>query len=197
MNSNRLRLAGMVAVCLGIAIACAMAFLNYMNHGREVAAIAAIRSLNAEVAFSGERRMPPWKSERDEPSNWWQVLTGTHKRAKIVCFGHRTAHYGGSTVAMRKSDHVADDDLRHVAVLDSLEVVDLSNTSISVRGLRRLRPLSKLRILALDGSSLDDDAVEEICLHRNLEILDISRTTITDRGEQIIRLRLPGVKLRR
>ena len=81
---------------------------------------------------------------------------------------------GGSTVT--------DSGLAELASLEELKVVDLSNTQVTVEGLRFLSNSKHLRRLLLREVAVGDDALTFIAAFRYLETLDLRNSQITDRG---------------
>jgi Leucine-rich repeat (LRR) protein len=105
------------------------------------------------------------------------------------------------------SDHweLSDESLRHLETVTQLQLLDLSRTRVTDRGLRNLKSLhqlsvlvlpagitdqavgtitgwSKLRELNLDQSRLTDRGLAGLSHLSTLEILDLSSTRITDQG---------------
>ena len=75
-----------------------------------------------------------------------------------------------------------DETLEQIANLRGLEVLDLTNSLITDRGLKHLGGLRRLKYLRLDGTNTTDAGLAELRNLTNLETLDIRNTKVTERG---------------
>ena len=81
------------------------------------------------------------------------------------------------------SDTIIDDhDLAHLKASPFLSDVDLSRTRITGPGLSCFLGASNLRVLTLDGLSLDDSAWSIIARFHSVESLSLAESSITDVG---------------
>jgi Leucine-rich repeat (LRR) protein len=77
---------------------------------------------------------------------------------------------------------ITDDGLRHLIKLSKLEVLALNGTNIRGKGLQNVVHMQQLTGLTLDNTPLTDDALEYIGQLDNLQWLFLSNTRITDDG---------------
>ena len=76
---------------------------------------------------------------------------------------------------------VTDAGMKHLAKLKSLTSLGLQGAKVTGAGLAELKPL-KLKMLNLDGATIDDDALKAIGAMHDLESLALGFTKITDQG---------------
>ena len=77
---------------------------------------------------------------------------------------------------------ITDDGLAHLAGMQHLQNLQLAETSITGAGLVYLAPLKELRSLKLQGTKLTDDSLAHLAGFTNLTDLFLSNTPITDAG---------------
>jgi hypothetical protein len=97
--------------------------------------------------------------------------------------------FGEVTGVQLLGTSAADDDLRYLADVPTVERVLLSNTLVTDAGLVYLQSCPKLRMLTLDGLPITDDGLTQLLVLQDLESLSLNRTKITDKGlEQLAKL---------
>ncbi|MGH7140008.1 MAG: hypothetical protein ACREHD_30075 [Pirellulales bacterium] len=79
---------------------------------------------------------------------------------------------------------VQDKDLRYLAWMGKIAVVQLARTNIGDDGVAQLRRIRGLRVVVLRGSRLGDAGLAELGRLRTLEFLDVRDTAVTGRGIQ-------------
>ena len=77
---------------------------------------------------------------------------------------------------------VSDEDLVHLHTLPNLEFLSLAKTAITNAGIRRLKPLLRLKELHLDYTALTDQCLPYLTGFRNLHTLDLKATAVSDQG---------------
>ncbi len=77
---------------------------------------------------------------------------------------------------------VGDDDLRHLAPIDSIERLVLWGTNVTDAGLTHIQSLENLRFLGLSHRPITDRGLEQLRNLRKLKELHLWNTRITDRG---------------
>ncbi|NQU23774.1 MAG: hypothetical protein HQ567_21040 [Candidatus Nealsonbacteria bacterium] len=116
---------------------------------------------------------------------------------------------------------LADDDLKHLATMTSLETLNLFRTDVTDAGLVHIRPLkelahlilsetqvtdagmaevaglAKLQTLNLDGLPITDDALQRLHVLKNLVWLNLTATKVTDAGVEQLQQALPGLEVLR
>ncbi len=85
------------------------------------------------------------------------------------------------------------DDLKHLAVLPSVERIWLSSTKVDDAGMPLLKVCPKLKYLVLNDIALTDEGIFHLTAFQDLEGLSLNGTKITDAG--LVHLaRLPRLK---
>jgi len=87
------------------------------------------------------------------------------------------------------------DDTENLAKLDSIELLDLSETSFSSGNLHRFCRLKNLKVLLLNDTNIDDGSIGMISDLGQLRKLDISNTEISRQGFLTIQTRLPDTEI--
>ncbi|MBC7852148.1 MAG: hypothetical protein IAF94_01830 [Pirellulaceae bacterium] len=77
---------------------------------------------------------------------------------------------------------VTDQSLKTIGKLNSLELLELTKTSISDQGLVELAHLSKLRLLQLTGTAITSQGMEHLRPLQSLQMLSIDHTNVDDSG---------------
>jgi hypothetical protein len=91
---------------------------------------------------------------------------------------------------------LTDKGLDSVATLTELRELRVGGTSVSVRGLEKLKALSKLERLDLQRCKrVGDDAVPVLSSFKKLRVLDIKDTSITEQGIAGLRQALSDCKI--
>jgi hypothetical protein len=85
------------------------------------------------------------------------------------------------------------DDLKHLAVLPSVERIWLSRTKVDDDGMPLLKACPKLNFLGLDELPITDAGISHLTAFQNLESLSLSGTKITDAGLEYL-AKLPRLK---
>ena len=101
--------------------------------------------------------------------------------------------FGEVTGVQLMDTPVADDDLRHLAAVPTIEYINLRNTKITDAGLVHLRVCPRLNMLQFDGAPITDAGVAELTRYQELTSLSLSGTKITDAGLEHL-ARLPKLK---
>jgi hypothetical protein len=82
-----------------------------------------------------------------------------------------------------ESDQINDASLKNLSNLASLTVLDLSDArNFHGGGLRKLSAATKLQVLGLSNSGIDDAGLAEVARFPNLQHLDLGRTWISPKG---------------
>ena len=116
---------------------------------------------------------------------------------------------------------VADDDLKHLEAMTSLETLNLfrtgvtdaalvhvrllkdlvhlvlSETRVTDAGMAEVAGLTKLRTLDLEGLPITDDALGRLHVLTDLTWLNLTATRVTDAGVEKLRQALPELKVQR
>jgi hypothetical protein len=79
---------------------------------------------------------------------------------------------------------VSDDDLRHIAGLETLVQLDLYHSQIGDGGLTHLAGLHRLESLSIHGTRITDDGLARIAGLRELQALNLAMTNVSDTGLQ-------------
>jgi len=77
---------------------------------------------------------------------------------------------------------ISDDDLVILGKIDSVEMIDLSDSEVTNEGLRHLRKLPNLSYLELSNTKISDAGLEHLAGLSSLELLFLSGTRISDAG---------------
>jgi hypothetical protein len=88
--------------------------------------------------------------------------------------------FGRVTLVQLLDTQTADDDLRFLADVPTVEWVKIDNTNVTDKGLRHLLACPKLRVLELAGLPITDDGVAKLAEMRQLEEISLCQTKITD-----------------
>lgn len=86
---------------------------------------------------------------------------------------------------------VANDDLKKLKQLDSIEYLDLSRTSVGDEGVTHLAELPKLSYLNLRDTNVSDESIEQLSRMENLEQLYLWGSQFTRSGVLALQERLP------
>ena len=85
------------------------------------------------------------------------------------------------------------DDLKHLAVLPSVERIWLARTKVTNEVVPLLKVCPKLKFLGLDDTPITDDGISHLVFFQDLESLSLSGTKITDAGLEHL-AQLPRLK---
>lgn len=77
---------------------------------------------------------------------------------------------------------VTDRDLRAIASLKELEVLEIYHGDFQLSSLQHLSNLTKLRRLRLERCPIENDAISEICKLKSLEVLNLPAAEFDDSG---------------
>jgi hypothetical protein len=102
------------------------------------------------------------------------------------CFGEVTGVQLTDTPA-------TNNDLKHLAVLPTVERILLSGTKVDDDGIPLLKVCPKLKYLALNDTAITDQGLSHVTAFQDLEMLSLSGTKITDAGLAHL-ARLPRLK---
>ena len=92
---------------------------------------------------------------------------------------------------------IADAGLRRLRGLSDVEKIWLNGTKITDAGLENLRELSTLKELALFDTDITDAGLEQLHGLSNLRELIVERTKVTDAGIDKLKVALPECRVRR
>jgi hypothetical protein len=131
-------------------------------------AVKAIQKVGGNVWY--DRFVPHWTSGSRWCPDWLVDRVGIDYFA-TVCWAYLDKPGLDANLAMP-----------HVAQLDRLDHLDLSESSISDAGLHYLRDLSSLESLYLARTGITDAELVHLEPLRRLEILSLDRTAVTNKG---------------
>lgn len=179
------------------AVACVwLAFVTNAARSQKLA-VDRIKELGGEVAFHYQLdSMMNWRTTPKPPLPAWLIdLIGEDylRRISVVNLDDRsdpqnddlrvftrTADLRQLTLCNRK--RITDDGLAHLAQLSRLEVLALDGTNIQGNGLQHIVNMKRLKGLALHNTPLTDDGMQYIGKLDGLEWLVLNNTNITDDG---------------
>ena len=87
--------------------------------------------------------------------------------------------------------NVADEDLKQLKQLQSIECLDLSRTSIGDQGMAHIVEMPNLSYLNLRDTNVSDDSIEYLSQMENLKQIYLWSSGITESGAKALRDRLP------
>jgi hypothetical protein len=147
-------------------------------------AVAAIKKAGGSVFYSWQwdhghsiLRGRPWA-----PS-WLVEFTG------VEFFGHVTG------VNLEGSSGPADTVLAEVGQLNQLQILSLSNASVTDAGLAHLKELTNLDFLGLRNTQVTDAGLVHLKGLTNLSDLVLNGTQVTDAGMNELKQALPGLTI--
>ena len=88
--------------------------------------------------------------------------------------------------------NVADEDLRKLKQLQSIEYLDLSRTSIGDQGMAHIVEMPNLSYLNLRDTNVSDDSIEYLSQMKNLKQIYLWGSGITESAAEVLQDRLPG-----
>lgn len=86
------------------------------------------------------------------------------------------------TLSLAGCESLKDDDLQLLSAFPSLQMLQLSGTTISDAGLKHVAALKNLTTLGLIGTKITDAGLKELVGLQNLEVIRVGNTAITDAG---------------
>ena len=101
----------------------------------------------------------------------------------------------GLSVLELWSPRITDAGLVHLAKLKNLTSLDLMQTRITDNGLDHLSGLERLKTLNLYGTLVSDDGIEKLASLSHLETLDLRQTKVTEQGCERLRRKMPKTKI--
>lgn len=122
---------------------------------------------------------------------WLRALRGLPNLRQLAIVDTQLTGWGVEELArltrlrdldLTQSKKLADGDLRPLARLRELEVLNLSKTAAGEATTDALSELRRLRRLTLQDTAVTDAAVEHLAYLDELEYLNLSRTEVTDRA---------------
>ena len=91
-----------------------------------------------------------------------------------------------SALVLADAKGITDAGLENLAPLASLELLDLSGTSVRGAGLKHLANLKQLLEVDLCKTPLEDDGIEVVLAFRRLRRLDLGDTQLTDKSLPVL-----------
>lgn len=114
------------------------------------------------------------------------AISGPGLRQDVVRGSNQTVILLSSLQSIEKLDlsnsSITDDGLEPLEKLKNLRVLSLSLTSITNSGLEHLEKLKTLERLRLHGTKITDEGIEVLAGLTKLKVLDLSKTQISDAG---------------
>lgn len=101
----------------------------------------------------------------------------------------------GLSVLELWSPRITDAGLVHLAKLKNLTSLDLMQTQITDKGLEHLNGLERLTKLYLFGTRISDAGIEKLASLSRLDTLDISNTQITEQGCEKLKRKMPKTNI--
>ena len=91
--------------------------------------------------------------------------------------------------------NLANEDLRKLKQLQSIEYLDLSRTSVGDEGMAYIAELPKLSYLNLRDTNVSDESIEQLSRLGNLKQVYLWGSEFTQSGAMALQERLPGATI--
>ncbi len=112
---------------------------------------------------------------RSKEGNKWACLAACRNIEELVLF----------------QANVGDDDLEYVAALPQLRSLGLGYTHVTDAGVARLRGVSSLEVIDLEGTAITGRCVRDVCEMKQLTWLNVERTQLSSTDVAKIKEALP------
>ena len=96
-----------------------------------------------------------------------------------------------------RAGNVTDADLKELAALKQLQLLDLRGTQVTDTGLKELAALKQLQMLSLCETQVTDTGLKELAALKQLQDLSLLGTKVTDAGVAELQKALPKLKIHR
>ena len=104
----------------------------------------------------------------------------------------RLSWFDRVNIVILSDTSISDEGLTNLSALANLSHLSLERTPVSDKGLKHLSELNNLAHLSLDNAQITDDGLKHLSGLTNLKYLDLNHTQVTDAGVKELRKSLPA-----